>query len=384
MKKFWMITMLLIAALFFVSCGGDDEEGDNKEGENTCTENAFKCDDKIVKICKNVDGELVWKNAKQCNPDETCNPTTGNCDKNEPEQPTDTGDTTEADTGDTTEADTGDTTEADTGDTTPKCEHNNQQTECYQLFVCLNDCAQGDQDCANACFQNNSEQAYNDYLAFFECRDNKGHCLDGNPSNNEILACIEANCCDEANACSLLAGGSTEEADESYNSPYGTAELNFSTNYVYTSTSDQNQTGFVAPYATGTFGNNGTPLSSADSYAFAMLVQGQQLQVIQQIDSENAVLIIFPSLSNATVGSGKIAPENDAKAWIFVSQGNTCDHAIGSGTINVTAAENISAGGEGSELSFTGSVTLYSPKNYMEYGDVTNAFNPALTACDPM
>ena len=386
MKKFWMITMLLIAALFFVSCGGDDDEGDNKEGENTCTENAFRCNDKIVQTCKNVDGELVWKNVKQCNAEETCNQTTGNCDKNEPEQPTDTGDTTETDTGDTTETDTGDTQDnPDTGDTTPKCEHNNQQTECYQLFMCLNDCEQSDQDCANACFQSNTEQAYNDYLAFFECRDNKGHCLDGNPSNNEILACIEENCCDEANACSLLAsGGSTEPADETYKSPYGSAEINFSTDYIRTpSDSNTDNSGVVGPYATGTFGNNGTPISSTDSYAYALNYQNQQLQILQDIDGEHVLLILFQPVTNAAVGSGTFGVESGSTAMVWISKWDqSCDHAVGVGNFTITAAEGLS-GGAGS-LALTGNVTFYSPKNYPNYGDITGAFSQPVTACDPM
>ena len=76
MKKFWMISMLLIAAVFMVSCGGgDDEDGGATAGGACPTPGAFSCENNIVLKC-----DEVWQKLKQCNADQKCNAVTGSCD----------------------------------------------------------------------------------------------------------------------------------------------------------------------------------------------------------------------------------------------------------------------------------------------------------------
>ena len=60
MKKFWMISMLLIAALFVISCG--EEVEDALEGAQCTTQGAFRCDGNISQKCD----QEAWKPYENC------------------------------------------------------------------------------------------------------------------------------------------------------------------------------------------------------------------------------------------------------------------------------------------------------------------------------
>ena len=77
MKKFWMISMLLIAALFVISCGdGGDEDTTNIAGSSCETEGAFNCENNIVLKCESSE----WQKIKQCTDNQKCNATKGICE----------------------------------------------------------------------------------------------------------------------------------------------------------------------------------------------------------------------------------------------------------------------------------------------------------------
>lgn len=95
MKKFWMLSMLLIAALFFVSCGGDDDEpaaqtdtgdtaadtGDtdadtgDTDAARECEEKAMQCSGNMSQLCK--DGR--WVDLQECIGEQKCDPESGEC-----------------------------------------------------------------------------------------------------------------------------------------------------------------------------------------------------------------------------------------------------------------------------------------------------------------
>lgn len=68
--------------------------------------------------------------------------------------------------------------------------------DCNTLAGCLNDCAQGDQDCTNGCFEDSSPEAFNTYQAALDClRAAEAQC----PAGDQ--ACTQDLCATEIEAC---------------------------------------------------------------------------------------------------------------------------------------------------------------------------------------
>ncbi|MBQ4438856.1 VWA domain-containing protein, partial [bacterium] len=73
MKKFFVYFALFIAALFIVSCGESEDDG---EGAVCTTPGAFRCSGDYSQTCD----QEAWKNFEQCTADKPCNATTGKCE----------------------------------------------------------------------------------------------------------------------------------------------------------------------------------------------------------------------------------------------------------------------------------------------------------------
>ena len=386
MKKFWMISILLIAALFIISCGGDEEDngtdnngtGGNGTGDNgtgDCTDGQFRCKGSYSQTC---DGGK-WINFEECTDAKPCN-AEGKC------APANNGGNDTGDSGDTGNggSDTGDS--GDTG--------NGGNDTCAEIFTCIqnNSCYIDDEACTGQCIENGSADGQNKANTMISCFLTK--C--GNAtSQEEFNTCLNEQCANEIQECGLGGGsGGAEPADNSYANPYGSATLNFSTQYIYIDKNDSSQEGMVAIFADGAIGNNSSFKLQPDnadgggSYAFYVAQQGilavvqspcyAQTQNGQQVCMPGDFRIEMQFDPNATaVGSFGIGAENQSDVFMAVwdkanpNDEEDCLHAIGVGTGNITVADNLTAGGNGSALAFTGNVTFYSPKNFKDYGDVT-------------
>lgn len=372
MKKFWMLSMLLIAALFVVSCGDGDDEGGDGEGKAACTEQgAFRCSGDMLQKCDQEE----WKNFENC-AGKTCNAEQGKCEEgnggNEGGNEGDNGGSTEP------------TTDPTTDPTTPE-----SALTCAEIYQCMVDCGQ-DGTCQQGCFDKGDATSQAQLNALLQCLNT---CNDSSATEEEFQNCANSQCSTEISNCGL---GGGDPADTSYNSPYGSATLNFSTQYIYVNQNDQSQDGFVmSPFANGSIGNTGSfSLAPADAYAtisYAMAMQGM-VAVVQQpyyaqgqqaVPGTLAVQLAFDA-NTIAVGSGTIGLTQDDLGQMYVldeENGQECMHAIAMGDVSINALENITTGGAGSALALTGNVTFYSPKNVPGYGDITNAFSTPVVAC---
>ena len=359
MKKFWMISMLLIAALFFVGC-----EADNTS--KACTDQgAFRCNgDNMLQKCDQEE----WKNFEQCSADKPCNAEKGACvagGTTEPTEPTSTEPTTEPTT------------------------NPGNDLNCGEIYQCMVDCGQ-DGDCQQGCYDNGDATSQAQIMALLQCLNT---CSESSSTDEEFQNCANSQCATEITNCGL---GGGEAPDTSYNSPYGSATLNFSSQYIYVNQNDQSQNGFImSPFANGSIGNTGSfSLAPADAYAnvsYAMAMQGMvavvqmpyYAQGQQAVPGTLAVQLVFDA-NTIAVGSGTIGLTQEDLGQMYVideENGQECMHAIAMGDVSINALENVTTGGTGSALALTGNVTFYSPKNVPGYGDITNAFSTPVVAC---
>ena len=180
--------------------------------------------------------------------------------------------------------------------------------------------------------------------------------------------------------------------DLNYNDTYGTLSLNFYIDRVLNSSDTQltQSDVFMGSFVTGTYGNGTAsvvPANAATSYSYALYADGnitvQQMHVTFSGDEIiNPLFSLAIPSESATVGehtlsySGiqiKLADYNSDFTEI------TCYHALGEGTITIS---NIGDFTDHGPLGFTGSITLYSPKNYNGYGDISSQLD--YPACDPV
>ena len=384
MKKFWMISMLLIAALFVIRCGDGENENDggNEGGNNACTEQgAFRCNGDMLQKCD----QETWKNFENC-AGKTCNATAGTCEdggNTEPTTPDDGGDTNP--------------TTPDDGDTAPEPTNPGQTgLICGEIYQCMVDCGE-DQTCAQNCYDQGSADGQSQIYALIQCMNG---CYTDGMSDEDYSACINSQCTSEISNCEGLGGG--EAPDTNYNSPYGSVSLNFSIDQIANSSDGQtSQVGIAtAAFATGTYGNSGSmSITPADAYMIqsaAMYynesqgsgVQVQQIPVYVQgnqgVGGNPLVILDIPE-ENAAVGELKVTLYQGGQAMLYVvnvdwnTQQISCFHAFGEGTLNVNNIGDIANHGP---LSFTGNITLFSPKNYDGNGDISSQLGVA--ACDPI
>ena len=379
MKKFWMISMLLIAALFVISCGDGEEEGG--EGGACTTQGAFRCSGDMLQKCD----QEAWKPFENCaDSGKTCNAETGKCEAKGGNDNADSGN----EGGNDDNGDSGNNEPTTPTDPTNPTDPANALT-CSEIYQCMVDCGQ-DGTCQQGCFDKGDATSQAQLNALLQCLNT---CNESSSTDEEFQNCANAQCATEISNCGL---GGGDPADTSYNSPYGSATLNFSTQYIYVNQNDQSQDGFVmSPFANGSIGNTGSfSLAPADAYAtisYAMAMQGMvavvqmpyYAQGQQAVPGTLAVQLVFDA-NTIAVGSGTIGLTQDDLGQMYVldeENGQECMHAIAMGDVSINALENITTGGAGSALALTGNVTFYSPKNGPGYGDITNAFSTPVVAC---
>ncbi len=372
MKKFWMISMLLIAALFVISCGegGDDEGG---EGGNTaCTEQgAFRCNGDMLQKCD----QEAWKNFENCE-GKTCNAETGKCEE---KGGNDSGDTT-PDNGDTT-PDNGDTT-PDNGDTVPPS--GDAMQACADIYQCFAQCQ--DNACAQACVDNGDPAGQELFMTMYNCWSN--NCA----SAEDFTSCAKENCLNETEACGLSFG---EEGNAAYPAPYGHLDININSTYILTNETQIDQSMVNMSYfATGTFGTNGStqPMGAQGAYYYAALDQNA-VQIAQTPFANNGQTTLNPAVflvigadvapGNVTVG---LTQDDAAQLFVVDLNGNniSCYHAFGVGTLTVNTM-NVAAGAAGNIAIVGSQIEIYSTENAPMYGgNITSQMGQGFLACPAM
>jgi len=359
MKKLSMLFVIFAAFFMFVAC--DNNLKFTPEGGN-------------------IDSGDTSDHSDTSDTSDTSDPTTEQPDSGDSQSDDDT-DTATEDDSDTIPDDDSDT---DTG-TTPT---ENAKEACNDIYQCFSQCQ--DSTCAQACFDNGDPAGQEVFMAMYTCWSN--NCAN-EQTNEGFKNCVVANCKAETEACGLI--DDSHQSDTSYNSPYGSATLNFSTQYIYVDQNDQSQDGFImSPFADGSIGNTGSfSLAPADAYAnvsYAMSMNGMVGVVQMPYYSDNnhgtlAVQLVFKA-SDLAIGSATVGITDADLGQMFVydeENGHECMHAIAMGDISISTLKNVTVGGAGSALAFTGNVTFYSPKNVPEYGDITGAFSQPVVACSP-
>lgn len=361
MKKFWMISMLLIAALFVISCGEGEEEGG--EGAACTTPGAFRCSGDYSQTCD----QEAWKNFEQCTADKPCNATTGKC---------------EAKSSDNTDPTTNPTTEPTTDPTTPS---QDAMQACTEIYQCFSQCE--DNDCANACVNNGAPDGQEVFMTMYNCwADNCANATD-------FTSCAKENCLDETEACGLSFG---KDGDTNYGSPYGNAQITLSSSYVLgEGESPAQNTVTMGSFISGTIGNSQIGnAAAAQSYYMTQLstqngqtyLQSLQLYTDAQGNPMSPIVVVVTDV-NAAVGNAEYSlVSQTAVGQIFMgdvtidAQGYlniTCYDAWAEGTLSIQGIQAT----QGGNFTLSGSIDLYSPANYMGYGDVQQDLG--VSACSP-
>ena len=267
---------------------------------------------------------------------------------------------------------------------------------CYEIYECFAQCQ--DNECAQACLDAGDPAGQDLFMDMYTCWSN--NCA--NETTNEGFSnCVVNNCYDETDACGLMGGGGGEDADTSYNSPYGSLSLQFSVDQIWNeSDGQQSEVGTTqTAFASGTYGNASASVTPADAYMiqtsamynsdaqYGNSVALQQVPVYVQGNQGvggNPVVILSIDEENAAVGSLKTSLYQGAQATLYVVDVNwstgqlNCFHAFGEGTVNITNIGDIANHGA---IALNGNVTLYSPKNYDGNGDISSQLG--VTVCAP-
>ena len=360
MKKLLLISAVLAAILFMVSC------------ENKLSfVNTPDIDDNTADFGK------TGKEGGECYEDKTCDEgliceeERNLCVKDE-EADNDSDSITDADA----DEDTGDNSD-NPGKTTAEA--------CAEIYQCVAEC--GDSSCQQKCRNSGTPEAQETFTALYNCwMDN----CQNMQTTREPYDCMAKNCCYEAAACGFF-GPSCETYSSPYANPYGTAQINIASNYIVSEADNPDVTKIeMGSFITGNIGNS--PIENPDavhSYYYSMLYtteQGQTfIRTIQFFTNENGVEVFNPfviALTNisATAGSnhyGIVERKNPAGVIMIVDADIvdndldiSCYHAFSEGELNI---QNIvpSAGSEGA-LAVSGTIDLYSPKNYAySLGDIS-------------
>ncbi len=371
MKKFWMISMLLIAALFVVSCGDGEDGG---EGNAQCTiQGAYRCSGDYLQKCDQEE----WKNFENCaESGKTCNAETGKCESNSTEPTTDP--TTEP----TTEPTTDPTTDPTTEPTTPS---QDAMQACTEIYQCFSQCE--DNDCANACVNNGDPDGQEVFMTMYNCwADNCANATD-------FTSCAKENCLDETEACGLSFG---KDGDTNYGSPYGNAQITLSSSYVLgEGESPAQNTVTMGSFISGTIGNSQIGnAAAAQSYYMTQLstqngqtyLQSLQLYTDAQGNPMSPIVVVVTDV-NAAVGNAEYSLVSQASVGqIFMgdvtidAQGYLnipCYDAFAEGTLSIQGIQAT----QGGNFTLSGTIDLYSPANYMGYGDIQQDLGAS--ACSP-
>jgi len=364
MKKLSMLFVIFAAFFMFVAC--DNNLKFTPEGGN-------------------IDSGDTSDHSDTSDTSDTSDPTT--------EQP-DSGDSQSDDDTDTAAEDDSDTIPDDDSDTDTGTTPTETALNCVEIYECMADCNNND-TCPQECLNNGTAEGLEVFTTMHNCWTQ--NCAN-EQTNEGFTNCVVANCKAETEACGLIVDDGNQ-ADTSYNSPYGSLSLNFSVDQVGNDYYDQ--TGIVSSaFATGTYGNGSTSVTPADAYMMRSsasyyqensysAVQVQQIPVYsnngQDAAGGNPVVILEIPKKNAYVGTLKTSLYSGSQAMLYVVDVNwdsnaiSCVHAFGEGYITIT---NIGDFTDHGPLAFNGNVTLYSPKNYEGNGDISGQLG--IQACDPV
>ena len=371
MKKLLLISAVLAAMLFMVSC------------ENKLSfVNTPDIDDNTADSGKTgKEGEECYED-KTCDEGLVCEEERNLCVKDE-EADNDSDSITDADA------------DEDTGDDSDNPDKTTAEA-CAEIYQCAAQC--GDSSCMEECQNSGTPEAQETFTAMYNCwMDN----CQNEQTTGEFSNCIAKNCCYETEACGFF-GPSCETYSSPYANPYGTAQINISSTYIVTDANSQMDQSMVTmgSFITGSIGHS--PIENPDtvlSYYYSMLYtteQGQTfIRTIQFFTNENGVEVFNPfviALTNisATAGSNHygIFERNNPAGVIMIVDADivdndldiSCYHAFSEGELNI---QNIvpSAGSEGA-LAVSGTIDLYSPKNYAySLGDISAQLD--VPVCNP-
>lgn len=360
MKKLLLISAVLAAMFFVVSC------------ENKLSfVNTPDIDDNTA------DSGKTGKEGGECYEDKTCDEgliceeERNLCVKDE-------------DAGDDSDSLTDTDDDNDHGETTAET--------CAEIYQCVAECS--DSSCQQECQNSGTPEAQETFTTMYNCwMDN----CQNEQTTGEFTNCIVKNCCDETAACGI----EIYDYYEPYANPYGTAQINIASNYIVSEADNPDVTKIeMGSFITGNIGHS--PIENPDavhSYYYSMLYtteQGQTfIRTIQFFTNENGEEIFNPfviALTNisATAGSNHygIFEQNNPAGVIMIVDADivdndldiSCYHAFSEGELNI---QNIvpSAGYEGA-LAVSGTIDLYSPKNYAySLGDISAQLD--VPVCDP-
>ena len=370
MKKLLLISAVLAAMFFMVSC------------ENKLTFlSTHDVDDNTA------DSGKTGKEGGECYEDKTCDEgliceeERNLCVKDE-------------DAGDDSDSSTDADADEDTGDDSDNPGKTTAET-CAEIYQCVAECS--DSSCQQECQNSGTPEAQETFTTMYNCwMDN----CQNEQTTGEFTNCIVKNCCDETAACGLDIYYYDEP--EPYANPYGTAQISISSNYIVTDADTNMDVTKIemGSFITGNIGNS--PIENPDavhSYYYSMLyttVQGLTfIRTIQFFTNENGEVVFNPfviALTNisATAGSNHygIFEQNNPAGGIMIVDADivdndldiSCYHAFSEGELDI---QNIvpSAGSEGA-LAVSGTINLYSPKNYAySLGDISAQLD--VPVCNP-
>lgn len=432
-----LFAIMILAAIFAVSCGDDNNpsgpnEGDACDGTTTmcvnnvyywCNVNAWALIDcnASSKVCDVENGCVAEGTDTNTGNDNTVTDTTGtdttgtdstipaNCGNGT----TDTGEVCDGDAKDCTTLGGGytggwATCKGDcSGYDTSTCVGGGTDTDsaipdndtvnptgktCMEINQCMGDCS--DEACQQACYDAGSTTGKSQFDALMTCLQNNCATECGASGTTEDCnTCANNNCPDQMDACFTI------------DAPvYGTVNANnTSFGYIYDGDGDlnsqtqSNQAGVVvAAVFTGTYAASNKPIPGAGAVQTIALVMhnaaaGQNpasLTAMQQSQTQTAVVnpiiqMWFPT-DNVTPGQYDMDPTKEGSAGFVllnaVGQSDACLLAYCfSGTTNVTASNNTTAASGGSISFGVTNAKVYYPTE-TPAGDISGSFS-GITIC---
>ncbi len=265
---------------------------------------------------------------------------------------------------------------------------------CGEIYQCMVDCG-SDGDCQQGCYDKGSANGKTQIMALIQCLNT---CSESSATDDEFQECATSQCSSEISNCEGLGGGAA--GDTSYASPYGSAQINISSTYIVTDADSQlgQEMVTMGSFISGNYGSSQiVPAAAAQSYYYTSMYteDGEtMMQTAQYFTDSTGQNILNPfviAITNveASVGSNYYGLlDQNGVGYIMLADvtvsGNSlnlsCYHAFSEGELTV---QNLyAAAGSAGALAVSGTVNLYSPKNYANgYGDISDQLG--VTVCSP-
>ena len=322
--------------------------GSNDYGACT-TQGAFRCSGDMLQKCDQEE----WKNFAQCSADKPCNAEKGAC--------------------------------VTGGSTEPTNPDNGAAEACTEIYQCFSQCE--DNDCANACVNNGDPDGQEVFMTMYNCW------ADNCASATDFTSCAKENCLNETEACGLSFG---KDGDTNYGSPYGNAQITLSSSYVLgEGESPAQNTVTMGSFISGTIGNSqiGNAAAAQSYYYTALSTQNgttylQTLQLFTDAQGNPlSPIIVVVTNADAAVGNAEYSlVSQTAVGQIFMGDATVdaqgylnipCYDAFAEGTLSIQGIQAT----QGGNFTLSGTIDLYSPANYMGYGDIQQDLGAS--ACSP-